>query len=84
MSEHQPCCTCASSSECWMEDVPMCRYSNPLPQCDGSCKREQSCPRSTQSQLDQVLLALNCQNQLLVDILGAVNSLTAAILAERT
>lgn len=82
MSQHETCCT--RSSECWMEDVPMCRYANPIPLCDGNCKREQSRSCDTQCQLDQVLLALNCQNQLLVDILGAVNGLTAAILADRT
>lgn len=84
MSDNQTCCACTRSSEGWMEDIPMCRYSNPIPLCDGSCKQGQSRACNTQCQLDQVLLALNCQNQLLVDILGAVNGLTAAILADRT
>lgn len=84
MSEAQTCSACTQPSDCWMEDMPMSRYSNPIPTCDGSCRREQSCSRSTQCQMDQVLLALNCQNQLLVDLLGAVNGLTAAVLADRT
>ena len=83
MSERQTCCS-ESLSTPWMEDIPMCRYSNPIPTCDGSCKREQSRSCNTPCQLDPILLALNCQNQLLVDILGAINSLTAAVLADHS
>lgn len=84
MSEQQICCACARSCEDRMEDVPMCRYSNPIPTCDANRAREPGRPCDTRCQLDQILLALNCQNQLLVDILGAVNGLTATILADRT
>lgn len=67
-----------------MEDMPMCRYSNPIPTCEhksgcGSCGGRSSC----QEELKQILAALACQNQLLIDLLGAVNGLTAALLAER-
>jgi hypothetical protein len=58
-----------------LEDVPMCRYSNPIPTCD----RRDNCGSYAQ-QLDQILSALACQTQLLVDLLAAVNGLTAAVL----
>ena len=37
---------------------------------------------STPAAMTQVLEQLSCQSQLLVDLLGAVNSLTAALLAQ--
>jgi hypothetical protein len=58
-----------------LEDVPMCRYSNPIPTCDRRDSRA-----SYAEQLDQILSALACQTQLLVDLLAAVNGLTAAVL----
>lgn len=64
-----------------MEDVPMNRYSNPIP----VCERKQSRPCGGRDpwgeRSEQILAALACQNQLLVDLLGAVNCLTAAVLA---
>lgn len=72
MSENSAC-GCGRSAEA-MEDVPMCRYSNPIP----ACQRGHGCGEP----LERILEALNCQNQLLVDLLGAVNGLTAASLAQ--
>lgn len=82
MSENSAC-GCGGSVEA-MEDVPMCRYSNPIPTCEhkhgcGSC----GAPRPYEEQLEQIQAALACQNQLLADLLGAVNGLTATLLAER-
>ena len=79
MPEQGPCC-CAACSQGDLEEIPMRRYSNPIP----ACPRPQepaapSCGRH--EELDQILAALACQNQLLVDLLGAVNCLTAALLA---
>jgi hypothetical protein len=59
-----------------LEDVPMCRYSNPIPTCD----RRGDSRGSYAEQLDQIQSALACQTQLLVDLLAAVNGLTAAVL----
>ena len=82
MSENSAC-GCGRSAEA-MEDVPMCRYSNPIPTCEhkhgcGAC----GAPRLYEEQLEQIQAALACQNQILVDLLGAVNSLTATLLAQR-
>lgn len=83
MSENSACCGCTEGEP--MEDMPMCRYSNPIPTCEhkrGCGSRGGHCP--CEEQLEQILAALACQNQLLVDLLGAVNCLTAALLAEHT
>lgn len=63
-----------------MEDVPMTRYTNPLP--TGCPNRSGPC-RIRQEEMDHILTALACQNQILTDLLGAVNGLTAAILYQR-
>lgn len=72
MSEHSACPGCGAGQP--VEDMPMCRYSNPIP----ACQRGHGCGEP----LERILEALNCQNQLLVDLLGAVNGLTAASLAQ--
>lgn len=63
-------------SEC---EEPMRIWPHPI-----CCTRPQPCPTQCSDpcceDLEQVLEALQCQNQLLLDILGAVNSLTAALL----
>lgn len=63
------------------EEEPMRHYPHTIPQARSSgC-----CPQPEQSQaMTQVLEQLSCQSQLLVDLLGAVNSLTAALLCEKT
>lgn len=65
-------------------EEPMHRYSNPIPRVTSiqevaasTC----SCGEDTPAAMTQVLEQLSCQSQLLVDLLGAVNSLTAAMLA---
>lgn len=80
MSEENTC-GCGTGNGEAVDDVPMCRYSNPIPTCEhkGGGSR---CPRG--EQLEQIAAALNCQNQLLVDLLGAINCLTAALLVEHT
>lgn len=66
-----------------LEDMPMTRYVNPIPLC--SCRQacQGACCGASAEELGQILEALACQNQLLADLLGAVNSLTATLLAER-
>lgn len=81
MSENNTCPDCAAEAVEAMEDMPMCRYRNPIPTCEhkcGSCGGHCPCGE----QLEQILAALACQNQLLIDLLGAVNCLTAATLAD--
>lgn len=81
MSENSACCGCTAGES--MEDMPMCRYSHPIPTCEhkrGCGSRGGRC--ACEEELEQILAALACQNQLLVDLLGAVNCLTAALLAE--
>lgn len=58
------------------EEEPMNRYIHPIPQAFPACAGGGS-----QAYLDRVLEALACQNQLLTDLLGAVNALTAATLS---
>lgn len=60
-----------------MEETPMSRYTNPLPSC---CPHQTGPCRIRQEEIDHILIALACQNQILTDLLGAVNSLTAALL----
>jgi hypothetical protein len=62
-----------------IEDVPMCRYSNPIPACD---RRDRDSRGDLTAQLERLQSALACQTQLLVDLLGAVNALTAAVLTQ--
>jgi hypothetical protein len=57
----------------------MCRYSNPIPACQ---RQRGDCPGQYAGQLDQILSAQACQTQLLVDLLAAVNGLTAAVMAQ--
>lgn len=52
----------------------MCHYVNPIPICGNGNGGDPE---------GEILAALQCQNQLLVDILGAINALTAAILGGR-
>lgn len=63
-----------------MEAVPMNRYTNPIPT---GCPKQAGCCRVQQEGIDRILTALACQNQILIDLLGAVNGLTAAYLCER-
>ena len=59
-------------------EVPMRHYVFPIPQA------RPACPVSPDSAaMSQLLEQLQCTNQLLVDLLGAVNSLTAAALCRR-
>ena len=53
----------------------MKRYAHPIPYCI-------DCPTPPSADgLDRILEALACQNELLVELLGAVNALTAATLS---
>lgn len=71
--------TCCSQCEDWMEDIPMNRYINPIP----TCPKQTGPCRIQQEEMDHILTALACQNQILIDLLGAVNGLTAALLYHR-
>ena len=81
MSESESCHGCAASEE-FLEDMPMRRYRNPIPTCEHKPAHDPG-PCPCREELEQILDALACQNQLLVDLLGAVNGLTAARLARR-
>ena len=61
-----------------VEEPVMKRYCNPLP-----CWGGYPVPVPAPDGLDRVLEELTRQNQLLCDLLGAVNSLTAATLSIR-
>lgn len=69
--------TACLHSEKKMEDIPMNRYANPIP---AFCPKQSEQCRIRQEEMDHILTALACQNQILIDLLGAVNSLTAALL----
>lgn len=68
-----------SCSEDVMEKIPMNRYTNPIPIC---CRKQSDRCLAQQEGFDHILTALACQNQILIDLLGAVNSLSAALLSE--
>ena len=70
--------TLAASDDLTAETEPMRRYPHPIPMCcDSTPVTSEDCSPC----MNRVLEQLSCQNQLLVDLLGAVNSLTAALLA---
>lgn len=74
----------ASAAASTVEE-PMHRYSHSIPPVAQSV--EPTAPACSQGEdtsaaMTQVLEQLACQSQLLVDLLGAVNSLTAALLCQ--
>ena len=66
-------------------EEPMHRYSHSIPQ-PSPAPATVIPPRApsgdTPAAMTQILEQLSCQSQLLVDLLGAVNSLTAAVLCQ--
>ena len=83
MPEFSPCCGRGLSSGDLSEDMPMVRYTNPIPPCAGRCGVSVS-SGDCRTELEQILSTIAYQNQLLMDLLGAVNSLTATLLSERS
>ena len=74
------CRSCPNATDETMEEIPMNRYANPIPVCHR--RQEEACP-IRQEGLDHILTALSFQNQLLIDLLGAINGLSAILLSER-
>lgn len=68
----------AAQREMEAEETPMRRYVYPVPQPAPGPRPAGGA--DLPAAMTQVLEQLACQNQLLVDLLGAVNSLTAALL----
>ena len=63
-----------------LTEEPMRRWSHHIPlTCPRDCR-----DREDSQTLTAILEQLQCQNQLLVDLLEAVNALTAATLARRS
>lgn len=67
----------AAQRELLAEDVPMRRYTHTIP----TATPVTTAVTATAASQTQILEQLSCQSQLLVDLLGAVNALTAALLA---
>lgn len=65
----------AAQQELLAEDVPMHRYTHAIPTATPATTAVAAASQT------QILEQLSCQSQLLVDLLGAVNALTAALLA---
>ena len=78
-------CACDADQAEFIEDMPMRRYVNPVSisecGCEGGCNSTRC---DCKDELDEILAALCCQNQLLTDLLGALNSLTATLLSDRS
>lgn len=73
----------AARQELLTEEEPMHRYSHPIPQASPAAAVSVCpCGQDEAAAMTQILEQLSCQNQLLVDLLGAVNSLTAALLCQ--
>lgn len=64
------------------KEEPMRRYVFPIPQPEQTPRAPAS--EGASAAMIQALEQLTYQNQLLVDLLGAVNSLTAALLCTKT
>ena len=74
----QSSCAALAAEELTAETEPMRRYPHPIPMSTALAPvTSDDCSPCMNRMLEQ----LSCQNQLLVDLLGAVNSLTAALLA---
>ena len=73
----------AASAQASREE-PMHRYSHPIPSSApvGIPTPAVSLSSDSPAAMTQILEQLSCQSQLLVDLLGAVNSLTAAVLCQ--
>ena len=68
----------AAELETAAEDEPMHRYPHTIPQAaSGTCTAS-----GDSAVMEQALEQLTCQSRLLTDLLGAVNALTAATLAQ--
>ena len=67
-------------------EEPMHRYSHPIPHSSpipaAVTPPAAPLPPDSPAAMTQILEQLSCQSQLLVDLLGAVNSLTAAVLCQ--
>ncbi len=63
------------------QEEPMRRWPHPIPMA-GSPVPARTVESEASPAMTQVLEQLQTQNQLLVDLLGAVNSLTAAVLVK--
>lgn len=64
---------------------PIRRWPHPIPTATCSAPAAAACPGREETPspaMTQALEQLQCQSQLLVDLLGAVSSLTAAVLAK--
>lgn len=64
-------------------EEPMNRYIHPIPASAGR-QEARGAGQELQAGLERVLECMACQNQLLVDILGAINALTAAVLSTQS
>ena len=68
------------------QQEPMHRYSHPIPHSSpipaAVTPPAAPLPPDSPAAMTQILEQLSCQSQLLVDLLGAVNSLTAAVLCQ--
>ncbi len=71
----------AAQRELTVEEEPMHRYPHVIPQ-DSPAPTAFS-NGDASAAMTQALEQLSCQSQLLVDLLGAVNSLTAALLCQK-
>lgn len=74
----------AARQELLAEEEPMHRYSHPISTATPTAAAVRIAGTEVSGEVwTQVLEQLSCQSQLLVDLLGAVNSLTAALLCRQ-
>lgn len=74
----------AARRELLTEEEPMHRYPHPIPEPAAPAASVAVADPGSSQAMTQVLEQLSCQSQLLVDLLGAVNSLTAALLCQNS
>ncbi len=76
----------AATAAAAAREEPMHRYSHPIPHSSpipaAVTPPAAPLPPDSPAAMTQILEQLSCQSQLLVDLLGAVNSLTAAVLCQ--
>lgn len=73
----------AAREELTAREEPMRRWSHPIPvSAPAAAPRPEE--RESADAMTQVLEKLQYQNQVLTDLLGAVNSLTAAVLCQKS
>lgn len=77
--EETPVRSCCDDDGTFVEDMPMCRYENPIPVCSPCCCEAED--QGTAEALAAIEEALRVQNGLLRELTCALSGLTGVVLS---